>query len=315
MATYLVTGGAGFIGSHIASALQNRGDTVRIIDDLSTGHRSNLEALPKPAEFIQASILDRDALTQAMQGVKCVFHQAALASVPRSVENPLDTHAACVTGTLNVLDIARRIGVKRVVFASSSSIYGDQPKPSKNEIDMPAPLSPYAAAKLACEGYATAFYHSYGLETVALRYFNVFGPRQDPYGPYAAVIPLFCKAILKQERPTIFGDGLQTRDFTYVDNVVQANLLASEVPAAAGKIFNIANGKTISLLDLLAMLGRILGQEIEPIFAPPRVGDVKHSKAEIEKAQSILGFQPQFDVEAGIRRSLEFYKTWVTTAK
>ena len=311
MAIYLVTGGAGFIGSHISAALQKRGDKVRIIDDFSTGHKSNLEALPSPPEFINASILDRDALTQAMQGVTCVFHQAALASVPRSIEKPMDTHAACVTGTLNVLDVARLSGVKRVVFASSSSIYGDQPKPSKNEIDLPAPLSPYAAAKLAGEAYCQTFFHSYGLETVALRYFNVFGPRQDPYGPYAAVIPLFIKAILKQERPTIFGDGLQTRDFTFVENVVQANLLASEVPAAAGKVFNIANGKTITLLDLLALLGRILGKEIEPIFAPPRVGDVKHSKAEVEKAQSILGYKPQFDVEAGIRRSLEFYQAWV----
>ena len=311
MAMYLITGGAGFIGSHIAAALQRRGDSVRILDNLSTGHRSNLEALPSPPEFMQADVNDRAALTAAMQGVACVFHQAALASVPRSIECPADTHAACVTGTLHVLDIARRVGVKRVVFASSSSIYGDQPKPVKCETDLPAPLSPYAAAKLSAEAYCTSFFHSYGLETVALRYFNVFGPRQDPLGPYAAVIPLFIKAILSRERPTIFGDGLQTRDFTFVENVVQANLLAAKIPAAAGKVFNIANGKTISLLDLLALLGRILGQQIEPIFAPARVGDVKHSQASISLAESVLGYQPAFDVEEGVRRSLEFYRAWV----
>jgi UDP-glucose 4-epimerase len=210
---------------------------------------------------------------------------------------------------LQVLDIARRAGVKRVVFASSSSIYGDQPKPVKTETDLPAPLSPYASAKHAGESYCQSFFHTYGLETVALRYFNVFGPRQDPLGPYAAVIPLFMKSLLSGERPTIYGDGLQTRDFTFVENVVQANLLALQAPGAAGKVFNIANGKTISLLDLLQLLAKLTGEKIEPIFAPPRIGDVKHSLADISRAQSILGYQPPVDIEQGLVRSLEYYRS------
>jgi UDP-glucose 4-epimerase len=309
MGIYLVTGGAGFIGSHIATALRKRGDTVRVLDNLSTGHRTNLEAIPQPVEFIQADVNDRDALSRAMHGVECVFHQAALASVPRSVESPLDTHAACVTGTLQVLDVARRTGVKRVVFASSSSVYGDQPQPVKSETDLPAPLSPYASAKHAGESYCQSFFHTYGLQTVALRYFNVFGPRQDPLGPYAAVIPLFIKALMTGERPTIFGDGLQTRDFTFVENVVQANLLASQAPDAAGKIFNIANGKTISLLDLLQLLSKFTGEKIEPVFAPPRVGDVKHSLADVSRAAKILGYSPPVDIEQGLVKSLEYYQS------
>jgi UDP-glucose 4-epimerase len=309
MATFLVTGGAGFIGSHIATALRRRGDTVRVLDNFSTGHSQNIAAIPQPVELLQADINDREQLLRAMEGVDCVFHQAALASVPRSVESPLDTHAACTTGTLQVLDAARRSGVKRVVFASSSSIYGDQPKPVKTETDLPAPLSPYASAKLAAESYCQSFFHTYGLQTVALRYFNVFGPRQDPAGPYAAVIPLFMKALIQGERPTIYGDGQQTRDFTYVENVVQANLRAASAPDVGGKVFNVANGQSISLLDLLALLERLTGQRIDPIFAPARVGDVKHSLADITRARTQLNYDPPYNVEQGLVRSLEYYQS------
>jgi UDP-glucose 4-epimerase len=249
------------------------------------------------------------AVGRAVAGCEIVFHEAALASVPRSVEAPLESHAACATGTLNVLDQARRAGVRRVVYAASSSAYGNQPTPRKKETDLPSPLSPYAAAKLTGELYCEAFWHSYGLETVALRYFNVFGPRQDPRGPYAAVIPLFIKAIQEGERPKIFGDGGQTRDFTYVENVVAANLKAAAAPReAAGRVFNVGNGVAISLLDLLNELSRILGKKIEPIFAPERVGDVRDSLADISLARSVLGYEPLVDLPTGLVPTVEYYR-------
>src|SRR6476661_1117279 len=257
MPKYLVTGGAGFIGSHIVEALVRRGGEVRVLDNFSTGKLNNLVAVADDIELISSDVCDETAVGRAVAGCDAVFHQAALASVPRSIEDPLATHAACATGTLVVLHEARKAGVRRVVYAASSSAYGNQPQPKKKETDVPSPLSPYAAAKLAGESYCAAFWHSYGFETVALRYFNVFGPRQDPSGPYAAVIPLFIKSILAGKQPMIFGDGRQTRDFTYVENVVQTNLLAADVGEAAGQVFNVGSGAAISLLDLLQSLNAI----------------------------------------------------------
>jgi len=282
MSRILVTGGAGFIGSHIVAALVRRGDQVRVLDNFCTGKRENLAPLAGKVELIEADLNDTGAVARAVAGCEVVFHEAALASVPLSVERPLDSHAACATGTLNMLDQARRAGVRRFVYAASSSAYGNQPSPRKMETDLPSILSPYAAAKLTGELYCQAFWHSYGLETVCLRYFNVFGPRQDPKGPYAAVIPLFIKAILSGSRPTIYGDGLQTRDFTYVENVVQANLKAAAAPAeAAGRVFNVGNGEAVSLLELLNSLNELMGGKIEPIFQPARTGAVRDSLAAI----------------------------------
>jgi UDP-glucose 4-epimerase len=237
-----------------------------------------------------------------------VFHQAALASVPRSVEAPLATHAACATGTLVVLHEARKAGVRRLVYAASSSAYGHQPQPRKAESVRPSALSPYAAAKLAGELYCEAFWHSYGFEAVALRYFNVFGPRQDPSGPYAAVIPLFIKSLLSGQPPVIYGDGRQTRDFTYVENVVQANLLAAEAGGAAGQVFNVGSGAATSLLDLLDQLSAILGTKMEPVFAEARAGDVRDSLADISRARSVLGYEPSVDLAKGLKRTVTYYR-------
>jgi UDP-glucose 4-epimerase len=304
MTTVLVTGGCGFIGSYLVRALLARGDRVRVLDSLVSGDRSNLGGDLQAVELFAGDLNDVDLVTQAVKGVDLVFHQAALASVPRSIEDPLATHAACATGTLHLLHAAQQAGVKRVVYAASSSAYGNQPTPLKSEQDLPSPLSPYAAAKLAAEHYCHAFFHSYGLETVCLRYFNVFGPRQDPNGPYAAVVPLFARKLLAGEAPTIYGDGLQTRDFTYIDNVVQANLLAASVPAAAGLTFNAGSGQATSLLDMLARLQQILGTNLPPTFAPARIGDVRDSLADISRAREVLGYQPSVDLSEGLRRTV-----------
>lgn len=310
MGIKLVTGGAGFIGSHVVEALLERGDRVRVLDDLSTGKTTNLDPFLGRIEFVKGSLVDRDAVERAVDGVDVVYHQAALASVPRSVAAPLDTHAACATGTLNLLDAARRCGVRRVVYAGSSSVYGDRTgAAAKNETDLPDPVSPYAAAKASGELYCQAFTAAYGLETVTVRYFNVFGPRQDPNGEYAAVIPKFVIAMLRGERPRIFGDGLQSRDFTYVANVVKGNLLAAEVPAASGKTFNVACGGQLSLIELVAAINRVLGTKIEPIFEPPRAGDVRDSRADISLAREILGYEPTIDFDEGLRKSVEFYRS------
>ena len=308
---FLVTGGAGFIGSHIAEALARRGDRVRIFDNLSTGTSANFAAFADKVEFVQGDLVDLAAVTKAVAGVDCIFHEAALASVPRSVEAPLDTHAACVTGTVNLLDAARRSGVRRVVYAASSSAYGDQPTSSKRETDLPAPISPYGAAKLAAEIYLQAFAHTYGLQTVAIRYFNVFGPRQDPNSPYSAVIPLFITALLGGKRPVIYGDGGQSRDFTYVANVVQGNLLAADAPDVSGRVINIANGRSTSLLQLISALNRFLGTDVQPIHEAPRVGDVRESLADITLARKLLKYEPEVEFEEGLRRSIEYYKTIV----
>ena len=312
MRSCLVTGGAGFIGSHIVEALVSRGDTVRVLDNFSTGHQKNLEACKGQVDIIKGDVADATVVADAVKGVDLIFHQAALASVPRSVKKPLQTHHACVTGTLNLLNEARRAEVRRVVYAASSSAYGDLPASSKRETDITAPLSPYAVAKLAGELYCHAFYHTYGLETVAIRYFNVFGPRQDPDSPYSAVIPLFISALLAGERPVIYGDGWQSRDFTYVANVVHGNLLAADADAAAGRTLNVANGRSTSLIELLAALNTLLGTSIEPIHEEPRAGDVRHSMADTTLAQQILSYHPVVEFEAGLTESVEYYRSLVT---
>jgi UDP-glucose 4-epimerase len=305
---YLVTGGAGFIGSHIATTLVERGDEVRVFDNLSSGSRMNLAHLGNKVELLEGDLLDAAAVARAVEGVGVIFHEAALASVPRSVEKPLDTHAVCVTGTLHVLEAARKAGVRRLVFAGSSSVYGNQPAMSKRETDVLSPLSPYAAAKMAGEAYCHSFTAVYGLETVVLRYFNVFGPRQDPNSEYSAVIPKFVALMLRGKRPTVFGDGQQSRDFTYVEDVVRGNLLAAESPNAVGRVFNIACGRQQSLLQLIDSINAALGTSIEPEFAPPRAGDVRESLADVSAAREALGYESQIDFDEGLRRSIEYYR-------
>ena len=308
MRIFLVTGGAGFIGSHITETLVERGERVRVLDNLSTGHLSNMESFRERIEFIEADLVDARAVAEAVEGVDCIFHQAALASVPRSVEAPLDTNAACVTGTVTLLDAARRARVRRMVYAGSSSAYGERPTSPKRETDLPAPISPYGAAKLAGEYYCQAFTATYGFETVSIRYFNVFGPRQDPDSPYSAVIPLFITAMLAGRQPVIYGDGRQSRDFTYVGNVVRANLLAADAAGVAGRTFNAAGGRSIDLLTLIDRLNRVLGTDVTPIHADPRPGDIRESLADISPARQMLGYQPIVDFEEGLRLSIDYYR-------
>jgi len=308
MPLFLVTGGAGFIGSNIVEYLVGQGERVRALDNFATGKRENLADIPGEFELVEADIRDLDAIRPAFEGVDYVLHQAAIPSVPRSVKDPVTTNGANVTGTVNVLIAARDAGVKRVVLASSSSVYGANPQLPKREDMLPQPLSPYAASKLAMEGYARAFYHVYGLETVCLRYFNVFGPRQDPTSQYAAVIPKFITVMLKGERPTIYGDGEQTRDFTYVANVVDANIKAAHAKGAAGEVFNIACGQRISINELVRVLNEILGTDIEPVYAEPRPGDVRHSLADISTAGEVLGYEVAVAFAEGLRRTVEWYR-------
>ena len=299
---HLVTDGAGFIGSHIAEAILRRGDEVRILDDPSAGKRANV---PKGAELIVGKV--QDPPEHIFAGVDTVFHQAALPSVPRSIEAPTETHEATATGTLQILKAAQRAGVRRVVYAGSSSAYGglgDQ----QREGDTTRTLSPYAAAKLCGECYCQAFYRSYGLETVVLRYFNVFGPRQDPESPYAAVIPKFITAILAGNQPTIYGDGFTSRDFTPVANIVEANLLAMEAERAPGEVFNVAMGGSVHLRALVELINEALGTEAEPMFLDERPGDVKHSAANIAKAKHLLRYRPVESVRVGLRRTIKFLK-------
>ena len=308
MANCLVTGGAGFIGSHLVEELVARGHTVRVLDNFSTGDPTNLERVRDQVRVIDGDITDRTTVRAAVQGVEVVFHQAALASVPRSVADPLATHQACVNGTLHVLLAAKECGVRRVVYAASSSAYGNSSRLPKCETDPTAPLSPYAAAKLAGEQYCAAFSEVYGLETVRLRYFNVFGPRQSPDSPYAAVIPRFIEAMTAGQSPVIHGDGEQSRDFTFVADVVQANLRAAEAPGVRGKVYNIACGRRISLLQLVAHLNALLGTDIKPAHTASRAGDVRHSQADIERARQELGYEPTTDIVTGLRRCLEWWR-------
>ena len=306
----LVTGGAGFIGSHIAAALSASGARVRVLDDLSTGHRENLEEIGGEVDFVQGSVADEQLLPKAVENVELIFHEAAIPSVPRSVEAPRNTHIASVDGTFSLLLAAKEAGVKRVVYAASSSAYGDQPTLPKSEQMSPDPLSPYAVAKLVGEYYCRVFTRVYGLETVSLRYFNVFGPRQDPGSQYSGVVSRFISALLNDERPVIFGDGEQSRDFTYIENVVAANLSAASAPRAAGHVINVANGQRITLNALLEELKRLTGRtEVTAEYREPRVGDVRHSLADIRMAQELLGYESKVDLREGLQRTLDWWKT------
>lgn len=302
MATYLVTGGAGFIGSHIATELVERGETVRVFDNLSTGRASNLDHIRDGVTFVEGDLRNADAVNSAVRGVDHILHQGALPSVPRSINDPIGSNACNVDGTVNILVAAKTFGVKRVVVASSSSVYGNTPTLPKIETMRQSPLSPYAVSKLATEQYAVAFWHSFGLETVSLRYFNVFGPRQDPNSEYAAVIPKFLSMMLRGESPTIYGDGEQSRDFTYVENVVSANLLSCTAPDVGGEVFNCACNEQISLNQLVDMLNERLGTRIEPIYADVRPGDVKHSRADISKAEKMLRYKVTVPFSEGLNR-------------
>lgn len=309
MARYLVTGGAGFIGSHIAEALVGRGDEVRVLDDLSTGKLENLDGIAGRFEFLEGDIRDLATCRRAVDGVAAVFHEAALASVVRSVEDPLLCNAVNVTGTLNLLVAARDAGVGSVVLASSSAVYGDDETLPKVEGREGRPLSPYGASKLFDEKYGQAFHALHGLNAVALRYFNVFGPRQDPRSEYAAVIPLFIARILGGERPTIYGDGEQSRDFVHVADVVRANLAAAASAAAAGEALNVASGVGTTVKGLLAAVNRALGTKVGPIHAPPRPGDILHSTADISKARRLLGFAPILSFVDGLEATIAWYRS------
>jgi len=304
----LVTGGAGFIGSHLVEALCGRGDEVRVIDNLSTGHRENLARVEDRIAFIRADLNDPAALEEAVRGAEVVFHLAALPSVPRSVEDPLSANRANVDATVGLLWQARRAGVRRVIYAASSSAYGNSPELPRDESALPDPLSPYAASKVAGEFYCRAFWQCYGLETVSLRYFNIFGPRQDPASQYAAAIPRFIAAMLRDEPPTVYGDGEQSRDFTYVENAVRANLLAADRPEAVGRTFNIGSGTATTVNGVIAAINRILGKDLSATFAPPRPGDVRHSLADISLARKYLGYEPAVSFEEGLRRTIEFFR-------
>ncbi len=311
MAKYLVTGAAGFIGSSLVRALLERGEQVRGIDNFATGRRENLDEVLHQLDFREADILDLDAMHEACTGVDYVLHQAAIPSVPKSVLDPLSSNRANVDGTLNVLVAARDAKVKRVVYAASSSVYGDTPTLPKHEAMTPNPISPYAVAKLASEFYMVCFYRCYGLETVSLRYFNIFGPRQDPSSAYSGVLAKFSMQMLRGEQPTIFGDGETSRDFTYIDNAVSANLLACSAPAAecAGRVFNCATGRRITLNETFAALKQLTGYQGAVKYGPERGGDIKHSLADIPQAQKHLGYKVVVNFEDGLRRTVEWYKS------
>ncbi len=307
--TALVTGGAGFIGSHIAAALMASGARVRVLDDLSTGHRENLEEIGGDLDFIEGSVADEALLNKVLNGVEVVFHEAAIPSVPRSVKEPKQTHIASVDGTFSLLVAARDSGVRRVVYAASSSAYGDQETLPKSEQMLPDPLSPYAVAKLVGEYYCQVFTRVYGLETVSLRYFNVFGPRQDPGSQYSGVVSRFISMLLSGEQPVIYGDGEQSRDFTYIDNVVAANLSAASAEGASGKVINVANGERITLNQLLAELKDLTGkQDVTAEYLEPRVGDVRHSLADITLARQFLGYESKVGLREGLERTIDWWK-------
>ena len=306
----LVTGGAGFIGSHIAAALAESGARVRIIDDLSTGHRENVTEIGGDVDFFQASLTDSKAVSRALQGVELVFHEAAIPSVPRSVAKPTETHEASVNATFSLLLAARDQKVRRLVYAASSSAYGDQPELPKIENMRPDPLSPYAVAKLVGEYYCKVFSRVYELETVSLRYFNVFGPRQDPGSQYSGVISRFINALLNGEQPVIYGDGEQSRDFTYISNVVDANLRAAESGAAVGHVINIANGERVTINEVLEKLKKLTSRmEVQPEYSPSRTGDVRDSLADLTLARSLLGYSPTTGLEEGLRLTLDWWKS------
>ena len=307
--TYLVTGGAGFIGSHIAATLAAKGARVRVLDDFSTGYAENLEEIGGRVEFIRASILAPEALKRALADVEVVFHEAAIPSVPRSVENPAEPHRACAEATFALLVAARDAGVRRLGYAASSSAYGDQPTLPKVEDMRPDPLSPYAAAKLVGEYYCQVWARSYGFETIALRYFNVFGPRQDPGSQYSGVVSRFIDALMSGKQPVIYGDGEHSRDFTYVSNVVDANLRAAETTHGIGEVINAATGRRVTLNELLETLKKLTGKtDVQAEFREPRVGDIRDSLADITRARALLGYEPTVGLEEGLQKTLEWWK-------
>ncbi len=308
MARYLVTGGAGFIGSNIARRLLEEGQEVTVLDNFSSGHRRNLEGLESRIRLIEGDVRNEEDVRAALEGVRYVIHQAALPSVQRSVADPFPTNDANVNGTLRLLWESHKAGVARLVMASSSSVYGESPTLPKREDMEPAPMSPYAVSKLAAEVYGQSFTRTYGLEVVALRYFNVFGPHQDPEGAYAAVIPKFIALMIEGRAPTIYGDGRQSRDFSYIDNVVQANIKACTAPGAAGGVYNVACGERTDLLDLVAVLNEILGTELVARHEEDRTGDIKHSLADIEAARRDLGYEVEVDFAEGIRKTVAWYR-------
>ncbi|PYR28927.1 MAG: LPS biosynthesis protein WbpP [Acidobacteria bacterium] len=308
MASFLVTGGAGFIGSHLVTQLIHRGHTVRVVDNLITGKRRNLDHV-SGVEFVEGDLADIGVATRAVEGMDYVLHQAAIPSVPRSVKDPISSNRANIDASVNVLVAARDAGVKRLVYAGSSAAYGDTPTLPKRE-DMPTnPLSPYALQKLVSEQYGQLFTQLYGFETVTIRYFNVFGPRQDPGSPYSGVISLFASALLEGRQPVIYGDGEQTRDFTYVANVVDGVLRAVETPKASGHVINVATGGRISLNALLRAMNKIVGTNLQPIYQEPRAGDVRDSQADITKAKTLLGYTPIVSLEEGLEKTLEWCRT------
>ena len=308
MKKFLVTGGAGFIGSNICTKLINQGSFVRVVDNLITGKKSNLTDILDRIDFIEADMGDENVARKAMKDIDVVLHQGALSSVPRSVDDPAATHRHCVDATFTLLLAARDAGIKRFVYAASSSAYGDTPTLPKVESMPPGPLSPYAAAKVVGEYYAKVFYEVYGLETVSLRYFNIFGPHQDPTSQYAAAIPAFVTAILKDEKPTIFGDGEQSRDFTYIDNVVEANLLAAKAEHTAGEVLNIACGRAVTVNQIIEIINELLGKNIKPLYTDPRPGDVKHSLADITLAEKTIGYKPTVQFKQGLRLAIDWYR-------
>jgi UDP-glucose 4-epimerase len=308
MEKFLVTGGAGFIGSNIAAKLVSQGCFIRVVDNLLTGKKDNLAGIIDKIEFIEADMGDEKIARTCMKDIDVVLHQGALPSVPRSVDDPAATHKHCVDATFTLLLAARDAGIKRFVYASSSSAYGDTPTLPKLESMQPQPLSPYAAAKLVGEYYAKVFYEVFGLETISLRYFNVFGPHQDPTSQYAAAIPAFVTAILKDKPPTVFGDGLQSRDFTYIDNVVEANLLAARAEHTAGEVLNIACGQAVTVNETIDVINELLGKNIKPLYDPPRPGDVRHSLADITLAEKTIGFKPLVPFKQGLRLAIDWYR-------
>jgi nucleoside-diphosphate-sugar epimerase len=308
MDKFLVTGGAGFIGSNICTKLVSQGCFVRVIDNLLTGKKSNLADIADKIEFIEADMGNADAARAAMKGIDVVLHEGALPSVPRSVDDPAATHRHCVDATFTLLMAARDAKIKRFVYAASSSAYGDTPTLPKVETMLPNPLSPYAAAKLMCEYYCSVFYKVFGLETISLRYFNVFGPHQDPASQYAAAIPAFVTSILKDKPPTIYGDGEQSRDFTYVDNVVEANLLAARAKQTKGEVINIACGEAITVNAIIDMINKTVGKNVKPTYLPSRKGDVKHSLADITQAKKLIGFKPVVSFKDGLKKAIEWYR-------
>jgi UDP-glucose 4-epimerase len=308
MEKFLVTGGAGFIGSNICRKLVSEGCFVRVIDNLLTGKKSNLADIIDNIEFIEADMGDEEIARSAMKNIEIILHQGALPSVPRSVDDPAASHKHCVDATFTLLLAARDAGIKRFVYAASSSAYGDTPTLPKIETMPPAPLSPYAVGKLVGEYYCSVFSQVFGLETISLRYFNVFGPNQDPASQYAAAIPAFVTSILKDQPPTIYGDGRQSRDFTYVDNVVEANLLAARVKQTQGQVINIACGQAITVNEIIEIINNSLGKNIRPIYTDPRPGDVKHSLADITAARRLIGFKPIISFEQGLQKAIEWYR-------